>query len=423
MLTQMLSGRFVELIPEWLRIARETKRIVSPETLPPLLALAVTKTEIRDLVVDVIGNRGIWLAAQNPDWAWACAATGTEDLTLWETGLPEARLGLLRRSRASDPARAREVVAATWKDESPEDRAAFLDAFSIQLTAADEQFLEGALGDKRREVRKAATKLLSRLPDSKFATRMFERADKHIHFIPGEAGGLLKLKRSKSARIDLNLPNELEASWQRDGIEAKPPKGVGEKAWWIIQLLEVTPLIHWTEKWSISSSEIVTTAIASEWKSDLIEGWLRAALLQRDSQWAEALFPVATSLDKKERLANLLELMTPASVESSLGTLLDAKTPEAPLVFLTRHDWSLEFSRKVLSWLRAITAQESYDWQTRNRIPELAARLAPETLTETKNGWPSPEAKGWDFWRTHVEELIAAAEFRREMIDALRNPK
>jgi hypothetical protein len=420
MLRQMLSGRFVQLIPEWLRIARENSQIVSPETLPALLELGAKTGDLRELLTGVIGERGLWLAKQNPDWAWVGGTmAGIEDSSLWETGLPQVRLELLKHLRASDPARARELLASTWKDDSPDDRALFLDALSIQLADADEEFLEQALGDKRKEVRKCAAKLLARLPHAKFAERMIARADQYVHFIAGEAGGLLKMKRSKPAAIDLSLPEHLEAAWQRDSIDAKPPKGIGEKAWWIIQLLESTPLRHWSAKWNVAPGEIVSASLASEWKSELVEAWTRGSLLQRSADWAEALFPAAKELGKTDRLPKLLELMNPASVEESLAALLDAKAPEAQLVFLTRHDWSADFSGRVLSWLRAATAQDSYDWQMRNRIPELAARLAPEALGETAAGWPSPETKAWDFWRGHVEEFLAAADFRREMIGAL----
>ncbi|HYE32151.1 MAG TPA: DUF5691 domain-containing protein [Methylomirabilota bacterium] len=419
-LAAMLDGRFDEMFPEWLRIVAETGQIARPEALPRLMARGTARAELRADVVKGAGERGLWLAQQNPDWSWLIGAVSDpQDYSLLDTGLPAVRAELLRRLRRSDAKRAREWLISTWKSETPEDRALLLEAMGVQLSSEDEELLEEALADKRKEIRKAASKLLARLPESRFAKRMRERADELLCYAPAVDGNALKLKRAQLATLEVLPPAKLEAAWQRDGIEAKAPKGVGEKAWWLIQILEMTPLSHWQVKWRVTAAEVIAASSVSEWKSELIEGWIRAALLQRNAEWAGALFAGAMALEKQDQAERLLDIMSAAGVESALAPLLEAKAPAATLLLVREHSWSAEFSRKVLNWLRAITELESYDWQTRNHIPELAARLHPDVLNEVTAGWPSPESKGWEFWHSHVEQFVAAAEFRRDMLNAL----
>ena len=68
-------------------------------------------------------KRGCWLAAQNDAWDYTAAS---QEEAGWQTGSRDARLALLRRLRAEDPGRGRELLAATWNEEGPEDRARFL---------------------------------------------------------------------------------------------------------------------------------------------------------------------------------------------------------------------------------------------------------------------------------------------------------
>ena len=155
----MLSDEFRELLPEWLAALAAVNKRVPEELLPSLLAHGKSNDALREAINQVIGVRGVWLAAQNSDWDFVI---GKLDESVWETGSRLQRLALLEKLRASDSARARELVAETWSEEKPEDRAAFLTTFITGLSLADEPFLEAALDDRRKEVRKAAADLLAR---------------------------------------------------------------------------------------------------------------------------------------------------------------------------------------------------------------------------------------------------------------------
>ena len=418
LLLRLLAGEFAELLPEWLALAARADLLAPPEALPGLLNLGASKSEFRETVLPVLGERGRWLATQNPEWAWVSGAAG-ESEDVWHVGERPARLLFLQRLRRTNPARARELLAGTWQAETPEDRAAFLAAFEAGLTLDDELLLESALDDKRKEVRKAAAALLARLPGSALVKRMLERVKPLLKFVPAEAGSLVKLKKGKPAVIEVTLPAECDKAMQRDGIEPKPPPSMGEKASWLIQMLEVVPLSVWTVEWGIQHAGIMAASNASDWKGEFLLAWLRAAIRQKDSGWAEELFGVTFESRQFNQMGNLLSVMPPASREARLSEMLassDSKVREFQgyLVANAKSQWSASFSGTVLLWLKRLAAEKSSDWQLRSQLKDFAACLDPSALTEALNGWPA-ESEGWAFWSKGVEEFLAVTQFRADL--------
>src|SRR5215204_1534138 len=155
-LAQMLWGEFKEVLPEWLASLGRAGLRVPEEHLPALFDKANKERALRSLVVEVMGGRGRWLAAQNPAWSWASADLGPD---AWETGGLEERLSLLRSLRAKDPRGARELLLSTWKSEYAKDRESFLKALHVGLSEEDEPFLNELLelfGDRSASVRLTA---------------------------------------------------------------------------------------------------------------------------------------------------------------------------------------------------------------------------------------------------------------------------
>jgi len=415
---RVLGGEYPELLPECLALSARAGWLSFPEALPALLSAGQAKPEWREAILPVLGRRGHWLAAQNPQWSWANGAAA-DDENIWQVGESAARLLFLQRLRRTNPGRARELLASTWKEESPEDRAGFLACLSIELSASDENFLEAALEDKRKEVLRSAAALLGQLPDSFLVKRMIERTKPRLQYTPGTSGNLLKFKRSKPPVLEITLPSECDKAMQRDGIEPKPPTGLGERICWLMQMLEVTPLKFWTDQWSATPGEILAGSLQGEWQKEVLTAWTRAALRQNNPGWAEALFSVTLETRQFGMLQGLIGALSPEQREARLAALLEADDPNtrelhATLIAQCRHDWSLEFSRRFLSWLRKATAQQSTDWQLRNQIKDFALRLAPATLPEAAHPWPSDSA-GWQFWSKGVDEFLAVAQFRSDL--------
>lgn len=423
LLSRLLGGDFEELLPEFLNLSAAAGQLAPPENLPALLGRGAAKPKLRDAIFPVLGERGRWLGVQNPEWGWVVGAAA-DDESVWHTGDRPARLEYLRKVRETQPARAQELLTATWKEEPPEDRAAFIAAFDAGLSLEDEVFLEAALDDKRKEVRRHAAKLLARLPDSALAKRMMERVRPLLRFIPAESGSLLKLKKAKAAALEVTLPTECDKAMQRDGVEPKPAPGRGEKAGWLAQMLAAVPLTTWTGAWGCGVEDIIAASEASEWKAELLEGWVLAAAAQRDAEWAAALFPIALEPGRTVHLEGLLAIVALEDAEDHLLKYFSAsfqKLADSPgiLPWLRQHQWGGNFSRGVLDYLRALTAAESNDWQFRNLLRDFGCRISPEAFSEAATGWRTDSA-GWAFWSKGVEDFLAVVQFRADMHSAFQ---
>jgi hypothetical protein len=278
-----VEGR-IELLAEWLSavVALGGTRRIPGELLPPLLDFGRQHRVLRPLVAAAGGTRAAWLADQKPEWGYlhdetvetpaASSAGGIESLDreAWDLGTIGRRTGFLTAARRRDPARARELLESVWATETPDDRAALLAALATGLSTADEPLLETALDDRRKEVRIAAIELLARLPGSGYARRMTERST-----------GSVKVH---NGRIVVDPPSECDKAMRRDGIAARPPAGIGERAWWLEELITRTPLRVWGDPAAFFALPVTET-----WAPVLRRGLARAAAAQADAAWATAL--------------------------------------------------------------------------------------------------------------------------------------
>ncbi|MEL7989925.1 DUF5691 domain-containing protein [Streptomyces albidoflavus] len=307
-----------ELLPQWLATALRQGFAAPHDLLPALLDAARARTDLRPAALAFAGPRALWLARLNPAWRFALrgvpgGAAGTpapEDAEgvarLWEEGLFAERVALLGTLRERDPARARELLATTWRTERAEDRLLFLDSLRAGLGEADEPFLDEALADRSRNVRSTAAELLSALPGSALAGRMAERA-----------ASCVSLALTGEPRITVEAPHECDAGMERDGVAAKPPANRGERSWWFGQLVEAAPLATWPARLGgRTPEEVVALPVDEGWQSELHGAWCRAAVRQRDAAWSRALLgapgspvadgPGAVSLAERAQLLGAL---------------------------------------------------------------------------------------------------------------------
>jgi hypothetical protein len=409
------------LLAEWLRVAAERELRAPEEHLPALLDAGKQHRELRPLIVEVLGNRGRWLAAHNPAWSYAVEAWPEQMQSdeLWQTGSKAERLSFLQYWREHDAAKARELLASTWTQEPPEDRAQFIAAFQISLSAADEEFLESALDDKRKEVRQTAAELLAQLPESRLVARNFERLKNVLAFT---ATSKLKKLAGRGAVIEASLPQEFDTAMARDGIEEKRFGGKqGQKANWVQQMLGLVPPSFWEREWNLSPREIVQAANAGEWSEVLLAGFARAAVRHRATSWLEVLGEEAlgarSTLDAGI-IAHLpgatLERLVMARFKSGLLKTSDRLELRNALAY-HRTAWSDEFTRFVLNAARTERGQAGTrnDW-LHYALSDWAFWIPPDLYGEAATGWPS-ETRQWPQWEPTVNEFLQILETRREM--------
>jgi hypothetical protein len=437
-LYRVLGGERKELLREWLSAASSAGKRVPDLALPQLLEIGAAKPELRDVIALVLGRRGQWLAAQNPEWAFAGggatpapsatdgAATAAADEsfeTAWETGVRPARVSLLTRLRKIDPAKARALLQSTWSQESAEDRTKFLSTFSAGLFPADEPVLEAALDDRSKEVRRVAADLLCRLPSSQLVARMTARA-----------APLLAWKPGKKPKVEVKLPPAPDKPAERDGVEPKSrnPR-LGQKQWWLSQLVAAVPPGAWLKSWGATPAEIVEGVRKNEFETVLVSAWAQAAARHVDPAWAEALLATeaATVLEwaGEEVLAELIAALPPAKREAVLLDHVAAGMESGDDDILSTHlikshtgPWSEKLSRalveKVRSGMRSRGKNRPY-WTVTWLLKELAPRVPPAMLGEMSRGWPEGD-KEWEQWKGSVDEFLATVQFRKEMLEEIR---
>src|SRR5262249_16912295 len=153
------------------------------------------------------------------------------------------RVALLRQLRHSHPERAIALLQSTWPTDAPDDRVAFIAELEAGLSMQDEPFLEAALDDRRKDARRQAAELRMRLAESALVGGMGQRVGPRVRV---EKTSGLKFKKLLGKRsLEIDLPDACDDAMQRDGIEAKPPQGVGEKSWWLQQMAGAVPPARW----------------------------------------------------------------------------------------------------------------------------------------------------------------------------------
>ena len=87
---------------------------------PALLVGALNSSDLRlhlpGSISTILGERGLWLAQQNPEWQSVLAKVHpSQDLTTWETDSLHDRSFFIQRLHENDPKQARELLTAALR--------------------------------------------------------------------------------------------------------------------------------------------------------------------------------------------------------------------------------------------------------------------------------------------------------------------
>ncbi len=427
------------LLHEWLSVARSQHVLAPPDALPNLLRLGSRSKALRPALLAIMGNRGRWLAEQNPEWKWARGeavdeqAAFKEAVCTFREGQGEARTSAFALLRSSDAERARQILEATWPHESAADREKWIEMLRPELSSQDEPFLEDALDDRASGVRKMAAQVFVTLPNSAFMARAIERASKYLGARRKE--GVLHL--------EADLPLAWNEEWARDGIEKDGVRGqasaagcgaTGQRMWWLVQIISCTPPAFWVAQWKAKPIEILEAALRDE--PALLEGLALAAIRAGDEAWITALLLSPLTRQSIPRLPPgvLLARLEAGAREALLTEIVgevqdssDAALLHSALALLTSHPgaWGLELSQVVLGWMRAIARRAVEEaklkslnqWQfagghVLHRAPEFAPLMHMEALATADQDWPSDAPT---FVQDARDALLEAYETRRDL--------
>ncbi|NEV64540.1 DUF5691 domain-containing protein [Thiorhodococcus minor] len=414
--------RLRHLLGEWLGLLAQRGLRVPETSIPTLLGMAVRDQGLRRAIMAVIGAKGHWLAAQNPEWAPLLDASDGQgrDDALWETGSLEQRLAWLIQLRLEDPESARARLAEVWKQEGARERRRLIEALSQGLESQDAEFLTAALADRSKEVRSYAAELLAKLPDSTLQARLRELLGGWLTLAP-KAGLIAKLK-GRRGQLDVRLPEAWDKAWERLGISEKAPKGLGQKAWWLEQMLGLVDPRHWAESWQSSPEEIIALVEGHDWQKPLLAGWQRATLRFSDTDWARALLRGIPASSPQ-----LWALLGPPEQEDLVATMITM--PCASELFQRgfdrldslEHAWSAAFSEALLQACLQRFRHQSPDrdgYGCYRALRHAAARLDPALLQRAEQAF-EPYIQDASPWQKIATEMLDVLRFRSDMPRAL----
>jgi hypothetical protein len=278
-----------------------------PALLPTALEMGRRSVAVRPALTAALGERGRWLAQQNSAWHYA-AGVGAQasEQEQWDLGTPEQRLKLFTHMRQTDAATARDKLTAELKELSAAERTALVPLLAVNLSVADELLLDTLLvKDRSKEVRQVAATLLARLTGSR-----------HAQVITAALAPLVKMERGiLSKKLVIDAPTAADPAWKDEAIEATRPQhntqnyGLGERAWWLYQLVRQCPLDWWQQHTGLEPGELIKSSAKSEWQQALARGWAEAAIATQNLPFAQALLQnwsqFAKVADKSEVLAVL----------------------------------------------------------------------------------------------------------------------
>lgn len=367
---EQAQSQYPTLLTEWIQLAGQSGRRLPASSLPAALEIGQQQTHLRALLWPLLGQRGWWLASQNPRWVWATASPNPQEA--FELGPSAMRPLALQQMRRLNPLQALGALQAVWAQETPQSKADLLLALQEGLSLHDESFLESVLDDRSKIVRKTAADLLASLPQSALVQRNLQRTLALVH----------PESRLLGQKLYIELPAACSKEMQRDGIEAKGmPHGMGEKAWWLQQMVARVPPTVWR-----NSPLSLLKMAPKEWREVLQTAFQEAAWRFADSEWAVALLgqknvsirPDLLKAVAPQQLAPLsqswLEQNHPFGSHLLMGLLYRCPKPWPSALeqtFLKR------FSAEQERWLNP-------SWQARNDLSDLVHVVPPTLLPALK---------------------------------------
>ncbi|MFQ5446712.1 MAG: DUF5691 domain-containing protein [Saprospiraceae bacterium] len=414
----ILSGEYEAVLPEFLRHADKCGRYLPPEHLPELMNRHDV-TALWPAIEPLLGGRGRWLLAQHPDWGKRLAPAAGFD---WYTGEREERLALLRHLRETAPEQALELLRTTWDEEDYRRKAAFLEALGTGLSMSDEPFLEACLGEGRKEVRQAAAELLVRLPESGLAGRMYRRAAACFVF--------------KKNALHVSIPGEMDGEAARDGIlKIHPGWPGGRKAGYLGQVVSVVPPGRWESFFDKKPTVILKILNRTDWAKTLLKAVVQATILQNDERWVEALLGWYTKfpdlpLWQQPEMAQLAGI-APATVlnDMALKIVKTAPLPEAlprilPFFMDAKNDMTDELTLLLIHRFREwLTSNDRRIWDPppfKEMLQVTGLHCRPGLYDTLQKDWDK-RVPLWEFYEKHVEKMLNTLQFRREMVEAMKN--
>lgn len=410
------------ILPEYIELLAQQGLSLPPEAIPAAFSYYLDHPTQLPVLQKVLGNRAIWLARQNPEWALFAPLNAEES---WLYGTLEERKIYLQQLREKDPELGLEKLESAWSDLPSGFHLPLLKALQEKLTTADAPFLQQLLAHPEPSIRRLAGRGLCQIPGASYlekltalARKLFQKTEAGS-YRPIEAADFPAL-RDQAADLGLlgpggDIKREI-LSISRDIVGILPPRS-WEKLWQTsaagaLEIFRAGPryqLIRNDLAGSIRHYGDIP------WMKDLLRPMLEMAAEQWDHPALcklimELPYNVFTGL-ADEYLSFAKSLLEPTS-------LIYFMLLESP------HPWTPGISRRLmgifqdyLQYSRAHFQDEAAHYEPLLRV--LALRSDPALMTEFQVGWPEGSFL-WYRWEAVVQKMLRILDLRKKMHLAFR---
>ena len=411
----ILKGMHGDAFSEFIGLLERKEQVLPPAMLPDLFQDAITNKKLWKEIKHLIGDRGEWLLAQNPDWQHLAEQPMEVD---WTLASKEVRVMLIKYWRQNEPSKAIEAIQSIWSEEDWKSKADFLKRLEVGLSEKDEPFLNECLSDKRKEVRKAAGELLLKIPESEYAVELFEFLKKYIYL--------------KKVNIQVDLPDEIDENYGLviNFLKKKPLKE-GVRSIALGQLFSQVPLEKWEAHFEFPAKDLVPMFLKSNERKLMGEYLIEACSQQQNEKWIAPLLHYW--LQEKSNLNFVswhIQSLIPFLSDKTFNQLTLANVPKEPgllgelvplFIFLKNSTqlWDNDLSEKILSPFKEhVSTLQSFDWSSwhyKELLKTAAYRVNPTLLQHGWNeGWNLGNS-GQEMWQPEVEQFLGGLRFRLKM--------
>ncbi|MBX2928122.1 MAG: hypothetical protein KF852_09830 [Saprospiraceae bacterium] len=412
-LSLVLNGRYLPALDEFLDALAASGFGLPPEILPNLLHRASKDDLLAKKVMALAGSRGVWLARQHPEWRPLVVPPDPDN---WHIAALDERTAILRYLRSVRPDEGIALLRSTWHQDSVREQQALLREMSEGLSLQDEPFLEACLDSPRKEIRQAASRLLSALSGTALSERLFSYLQSIFHF-------------KENNQWEMHFPADLPTAWQRDGIESLSTVQGGVKASLLRQLFARIDPVRLESLFSTTPEKIIMQFEKSDWSAPVFEGLTEGITLCRNTRWADAL---ARHFNRKmtteSQLADkIAHLVSPAVFDEIVlnhlrdnGGLLEGGHVAVSLL-LNRTDWSEPAAPEWINGFKqALYGHRGHALtHYRRLLREGAYHCPPHLFDVLQKDWPT-QSDVWRHWEAEVGYFLQCLSFRREMRAALQ---
>ncbi len=235
-------------------------------------------------------------------------------------------------------------------------------------------------------------------------------------------------------------PQDFPQDWLRDGVTEKPPHKVAPRSWWMIQVLTLVEPGFWQERLSAAPAELFKLLTGDRWLMQVMEGWSRAAINYRSTNWLLPLWNwwrehYQEALEKRHLVdytyrEQLLQIMpAPQAEQFMLEMMRDTRSSahgdEWEMLLELPSPWSNDFAQTYLRLLREHCNVERLSETSFNphadpwfsNLPALAFALPATCFAEALRPWELPDDAAWQihYVRSQIQEFTEIIHLRKKI--------